>query len=468
MKQIVKVRLLKIFFDQLLIVAAYIIAFNLTQGYIHFFNKYNFGLIDAVICLLILSVWNFFAFTNNLYDHFRNINFSAEFFALSRVYLLSLLALLLIFFFLKKPFYSRFFFSVFFLLILFLLLLQRALYRFWTKKKYLNFKHQKRILIIGASEKDENFVREIEKLQNFGYSVYGFLDERKKSFGSFSYLGDLSKAADILKEKAVDIIILALPVKNFEKINLILQKIRRYPVKIYLLVDYFSFFWGNFQFVSIGNTTLAQLNLLPLDLFRNRLLKRVIDLFVSVSLFLTVFWWLWPLIAVLIKIDSRGPVFFRQERWGEGGRPFICYKFRTMRADSSDLDENGKFNQARKDDPRLTRIGRILRRTNLDELPQFINVLKNEMSVIGPRPHASVQNIEYEQKIDLYNLRHSVKPGITGWAQVNGLRGETKETQAMARRVEYDLWYIENWSLWLDIQLCFKTLAVIFKRRKNL
>ena len=158
---------------------------------------------------------------------------------------------------------------------------------------------------------------------------------------------------------------------------------------------------------------------------------------------------LFIVLAILIKLSSPGPVFFKQPRLGLNGKPFNVYKFRSMKPHV----EHGTVTQATQDDPRITKIGRFIRRTSLDELPQFINVLRGEMSVVGPRPHALQHNEMYKDKLEMYMLRHRVKPGITGWAQIHGYRGETDTVDKMAKRVEFDLHYIQNWTLWMDIKI---------------
>jgi len=160
-------------------------------------------------------------------------------------------------------------------------------------------------------------------------------------------------------------------------------------------------------------------------------------------------------LALTIKATSPGPVLFRQLRLGLDSRPFHVYKFRSMHVHR---ESDGQVTQATNDDPRITPLGRFMRRTSLDELPQFLNVLRGDMSVVGPRPHALVHNDIYRKRLSQYMLRHSVKPGITGWAQVNGLRGETDTLEKMKARVEHDLWYIDNWSLWLDLKIIFLTV----------
>ena len=169
------------------------------------------------------------------------------------------------------------------------------------------------------------------------------------------------------------------------------------------------------------------------------------------------------LIALAVRLDSAGPVLFRQTRYGFNNEEFTVFKFRTMRIDTA--NPAAALEQARRNDPRITKVGRFLRRTSLDELPQLLNVLKGEMSLVGPRPHAVAHNEQYSRIIDEYFSRHRVKPGITGWAQINGLRGETDTAEKMRKRVEYDVYYIDHWSLLFDIRILFLTLFVGFINR---
>jgi putative colanic acid biosysnthesis UDP-glucose lipid carrier transferase len=196
----------------------------------------------------------------------------------------------------------------------------------------------------------------------------------------------------------------------------------------------------------------------PLEDLKNRIKKRVFD--ISISLFVTVFIlsWLIPLLGILIKLESRGPVFFIQKRSGRNNSVFRCIKFRSMRS-SSESDTK----QANKEDNRITRIGSFLRRNSIDEFPQFLNVLTGSMSIVGPRPHMLAHTEQYGKIIDSYMVRQLLKPGITGWAQVNGLRGETQTDSLMEKRVAYDLWYMENWSLMLDIKIAFMTIINILR-----
>ncbi|EON75903.1 sugar transferase [Lunatimonas lonarensis] len=189
-------------------------------------------------------------------------------------------------------------------------------------------------------------------------------------------------------------------------------------------------------------------------------LKRVFDVIVSGVLFVVVFSWLFPLIALLIKLDSKGPVFFRQLRHGKNNVPFYCYKFRTMHP-----NREADFKQATKNDPRVTRLGAILRKTSLDELPQFINVLLGEMSIVGPRPHAMPMNDRFSAEITNFMYRHTVKPGITGLAQAKGFRGETKNFYDIYSRCKLDIFYVDNWSLLLDLKIIVWTAVSLLIKK---
>jgi putative colanic acid biosynthesis UDP-glucose lipid carrier transferase len=200
----------------------------------------------------------------------------------------------------------------------------------------------------------------------------------------------------------------------------------------------------------------------PLEEVVNRVIKRVFDIVVSTAVAVFILSWLVPLLGLLIKLETPGPIFFVQIRSGKNNKPFRCYKFRSM-----GVNREANTTQATKNDKRVTRIGRILRKTSVDELPQFLNVLKGEMSVVGPRPHMLKHNRSFSQLAEDYMIRQFLKPGITGWAQVNGYRGEITELLHIKKRVEYDLWYLENWSLQLDLRIMFMTVYNVFHGEKN-
>jgi Undecaprenyl-phosphate glucose phosphotransferase len=226
------------------------------------------------------------------------------------------------------------------------------------------------------------------------------------------------------------------------------------PISVHLIPDERAARFLNYPVTNIGDTWTVALKRAPLTRFELAA-KRCFDLTLATAALLI----LLPLMLVtplLIKLDSRGPVFFLQKRNGFNGQNFEIFKFRTMRV----LENGDAVKQATRDDPRVTRLGRWLRQSSIDELPQLFNVIRGDMSLVGPRPHATSQNTEYERLIANYAFRHHVKPGLTGWAQVKGFRGETRRLEQMQLRVEHDLWYINNWSPWLDLRIILRTVLV--------
>jgi Undecaprenyl-phosphate glucose phosphotransferase len=251
----------------------------------------------------------------------------------------------------------------------------------------------------------------------------------------------------------VNCVFLLLRWTRVRQINKLLHLLRAVPAPVYLLPDEFvgTFLAGRLD--SIGPTLAVELQRSPLSKVE-RAAKRGFDL-VAASLILALLSPLMLMTALSIKLDSSGPVLFRQRRNGFHGKTFYIYKFRTMHV----LEDGKIVTQAKRNDPRITNIGRWLRRTSIDELPQLFNVLKGQMSIVGPRPHAVAHNDQYQEIVANYAFRHHVKPGITGWAQVNGFRGETSTVDSMAQRIQHDLWYIDHWTPWLDIRILLRTVV---------
>ncbi len=402
-----------------------------------------------------------------LYDEYRSRDFSFEIIALLKTIFTVSLANIIVLFFIRDKELSRLFiifYSLFLLLILTVVkfIFRKALYEFRKSGKNI-----RTMLIVGAGELGRNFVETIEQNPHYGYKVIGFVDDKNKSFLNGKYLGKIGDLDKVLNENNVNNVIIALPNYAYDKIEEVVDICNRYTTRVKIIPDYFKVLSPKYNISMFGQFPVISVRGEKINEFHWRLVKRAFDTAFSIFVFITIFSWLWPLIAFAIKLDSKGPVFFKQERWGRDNRKFYAYKFRSMVVTSRDVDENGRYLQATKDDPRITRIGKILRRTNLDELPQFWNVLKGEMSIVGPRPHPEQLNIESKERVRYYMLRHLVKPGITGWAQVNGYRGETKDISKMQKRVDYDLWYIENWSFFLDIQIILKTISNMIKGDPN-
>ncbi len=263
---------------------------------------------------------------------------------------------------------------------------------------------------------------------------------------------DLAEAAASVRSLEPDAIYLLLPWSATEIIDRCARTFLALPVEIHLGPEQILHKFEDVELAKVGPLASLQLTRLPLS--RAEVLrKRFFDLLFA-SLGLVALTPLFVAVALLIKLDSPGPIFFVQRRYGFNQQPFRIIKFRTMRA----LEDGAVVPQARRDDPRLTKLGRWLRRWNIDELPQLFNVLAGDMSLVGPRPHAMSHDRDYQGRISLYARRHNVKPGLTGWAQINGYRGEIDTEDKIRKRVEYDLFYIDNWSLWLDLKIIARTL----------
>ena len=283
------------------------------------------------------------------------------------------------------------------------------------------------------------------------YKIVPTTDDPYSSLNEFD--GQIAQIKRECRMLAVGVIVIAFDKVNMDFVARAVSAFSELPVRIQLLPIGISDFMQRSRIGNWGRTPVLEVFCTPCSLC-GRLLKRGLDIIVAITIGVLAFPLL-AIVAVLIKLDSKGPVLFGQIRHGFNNEPIRVLKFRTM---TTFDDERHGFRQATRDDSRVTRVGRILRRTNIDELPQLINVLRGEMSIVGPRPHAVAHNEMYANQIHRMSRRHNVKPGITGWAQVNGLRGETDTVEKMRKRVEYDLYYIDNWSFIFDLKIMIMTL----------
>ena len=312
-------------------------------------------------------------------------------------------------------------------------------------------------IIIGATSVGYDMAEQMAKNEHLGIHFQGMYDDRPSDrLGqdqSHEIQGSIDEAIELAKQHKVDYIYIALPTAAENRIKAILEKCSDTTANVYLIPNFFMYSLLNSRWQSVGNVQALSIYDTPFQ-GANDVLKRIEDVVISsiILAFLAI-----PMlcIAAAVKITSKGPAIFKQKRYGLDGKEITVYKFRSM----STQDNGSVVKQATKNDPRVTKIGAFLRRTSLDELPQFINVLQGRMSIVGPRPHAVAHNEEYRKLITGYMLRHKIRPGITGWAQVNGLRGETETVNKMAKRVEYDLDYMHRWSVWFDIKIIIKTVT---------
>ncbi len=297
----------------------------------------------------------------------------------------------------------------------------------------------------------------IDDLGQHGYRLMRIMEIPARQLASPLLLSSLAPRFEELiayaRENRIEHIFLLMNWSRQHAIDSILDALKILPLPVHLVPDATTARFLRYPLFGTGNTFTAELRRAPLAP-SERALKRTLDV-IGASLGLLVFAPVMLVTAILIKLTSKGSVFFRQTRHGFGGRAFRIFKFRTMRV----LEDGPTITQAQKNDPRVTLIGKWLRKTSIDELPQLFNVLKGDMSLVGPRPHAAAHNTEYEQIIGNYAFRHHVKPGITGWAQVNGYRGEIRAIELMQKRVELDIWYINNWTVRLDLKILLLTVA---------
>lgn len=319
------------------------------------------------------------------------------------------------------------------------------------------FAEQRIILISERGQQSTS--RALGELRQCGYKPVKTVEITSaeiESLGVTASLGQkLQNIVSASQSEHVDYIFLLLKWNNPQLINSLVQMLRALPIPVHLLPDENVETFLSARAGNIGTTFTVELQRAPLSR-SEQLLKRAFDV-VSATAILILLSPLMLLTALMIKLESQGPALFRQRRNGFNGSEFLIYKFRSMRV----LEDGAHIQQATRNDARFTRLGRWLRRTSIDELPQLFNVLTGDMSLVGPRPHAVAHNNEYQTVVSNYAFRHHVKPGITGWAQVNGFRGQTQTVDLMARRVEHDLWYINHWSLWLDLRIIIRTVFTI-------
>ena len=326
-----------------------------------------------------------------------------------------------------------------------------------------NSAHERHI-IIGANEVGVELARRIQ--QNPGAGTFmGFFDFRSPDRlpllpSRDQFAGRCKDVAAFVRERSVNAIYIALPMSNAPRIEVMLHEFRDTTASIYFVPDILAFDLVQARCTEIHGIPMLAICDTPFY-GMNAVKKRVTDVALS-ALALLLTWPLMVLIAIAVKLSSRGPVLFKQRRYGLHGEEILVYKFRSMTV----CEDGAVVVQARRRDRRITGIGRFLRRTSLDELPQLFNVLQGKMSFVGPRPHAVAHNELYRKLISGYMIRHKVRPGMTGWAQVHGLRGETRAVEQMRLRVEYDLEYLRNWSLSLDLRILLKTLGIVFLHGK--
>jgi Undecaprenyl-phosphate glucose phosphotransferase len=323
----------------------------------------------------------------------------------------------------------------------------------------------KDLVIVGDGPAAEEIFQYCEDQTVRGYRFCGiFNDEAIDGILGQRRIGDVEAAKAFAIQNRIDILYCALPGTRRADITDLMEFCERNTIRFRVIPSAESFIpvvkTSELEFH--GAVPVSKIRKEPLDSSAARTLKRAFDIVFSFGVIVFVFSWLFPLLALMVKLSSKGPVFFKQTRLGRDNKEFVCWKFRSMR-----MNAEADSKQATKNDPRVTKVGAFLRKSNLDEMPQFFNVFMGHMSVVGPRPHPLRLNDQYRDIIDKYMVRHFVRPGITGWAQVSGFRGETRTPEMMEKRVELDVWYLENWSFLLDLKIVVKTVTNMLGKEEN-
>jgi exopolysaccharide biosynthesis polyprenyl glycosylphosphotransferase len=351
---------------------------------------------------------------------------------------------------------SHGFLGVYFIAVVVVISVFRHQIYYMMKRRYAKGYNLRNVLIVGAGEMGKAVAQKLVHYKDLGFIVTGFLDDQRKEGeevhvnGGIKVLGPVSALADILDKNNISEVYVALELRNYQEILETLKTVNKYPVNVRIIPDLFHFLTLKARIEDLDGFSVISIDEPPMrgiGLFIKRLMDRVASalMLIFLSPFLLI-------VALMIKLSSKGPVLYHQERIGLDGRKFTIHKFRTM---ITEAEKGTGPVMCKPDDKRITGVGRLLRKYSIDELPQLINVLKGEMSLVGPRPERPTFVDDFKEKIPKYMLRHKVKSGITGWAQVHGLRQDTP----IDKRLDYDFYYIQNWSLTLDFKILWRTLA---------
>ncbi len=317
----------------------------------------------------------------------------------------------------------------------------------------------KKIIILGYNETAKKLATHFEQ-DSLNTQIIGFIEDEDnvQELSHYPVLANIEDTLQVAKELDVQEIFSTITPEQNNFIYDLMYQSEKECIRFRIVPNLSVFITREVHIEYYGDLPILSLRKEPLDDVGNRIKKRALDIFISLMITIFILSWLMPLIGILILLESGRPVFFKQLRTGKDKKSFYCWKFRSMKA-----NKDADLKQASRDDNRITNLGKFLRKTSLDEFPQFINVLKGEMSLVGPRPHMLKHTSDYSKVVNDYMVRQFIKPGITGWAQINGYRGEISNPEQIKMRVNKDLWYLENWTLWLDIRILFLTIYYVIK-----
>lgn len=337
--------------------------------------------------------------------------------------------------------------------------LHLAMQQFFQTKDHI----VRKVMIIGYNDRAKKLASYLEQ-EPIKTEIVGFCEEEDNvnELSIYPIVGRIGDAINASKQYEVTEIFSTIAPEQQSGIYKLINEADQALIRFRIVPDFNHFIRKPVHLEYLKDIPVLSLRKEPLDDVGNRIKKRFFDLVISSLVTIFILSWLIPIISLLIWLDSRGPIFFIQQRSGKNGKTFNCIKFRSMK-----VNKESNEKQATKNDSRVTKLGSFLRKSNLDEMPQFINALMGDMSIVGPRPHMLKHTDDYSKLLNKYMVRHFLKPGITGWAQIHGYRGEIKNMQDINNRVEYDLWYLENWSLWLDTRIILMTAFNMARGEKN-
>lgn len=424
-------------------------------------NQYQFGFLVSnkeyqLLQILLNVIWVGVFFSSRLQEINRNSRLLDHLNKVLTGLVINLSIVFALWFALQPVDYSRKHLFITYLIFTISILFWRSIWHYVIRYYRIKGYNIRKVVIIGKGDLSDSLSQYFKETPELGYHLVGIVDdgdtadEKLENFEEFT-----------IKNKT-DVVFCCLPHLNDEQVKDVIDFAENNLIKVNLISQFSRLSNYNLSIEQFGSIPIINVNSIPLDSLINRFIKRTFDLVFSGIFIILILSWLIPIIGLLIKMESKGPIFFKQKRHGKDNNFFLCWKFRTMT-----YEKNAEFKQATKNDNRITKIGAILRKTSIDELPQFINVFLGDMSVVGPRPHPIKLNEEFQPKIDRFWQRHAVKPGITGLAQAKGFRGETAELSDMSGRVKLDRFYVKNWSLVLDFKIILLTALSIIKGDQN-
>ena len=430
-----------------------------------FTNRIGFKLMDEYIIYWLISnaFWLILSFFLRTYADKTTISFETFTKRTIQVYLLWIIFIMFYLFFSRELKISRLFIITtigsFGLGLLINRFIYLGIHKYFSNSDFFT----KRVIILGYNETAKKLAKYFEE-DGVNTQLIGYIEneENIRELSNYPVLADVSETMQIAKKWNVQEIFSTITPEQNKEIYSLMHQSEKECIRFKIVPNLSIFITREVHIEYFGELPILSLRSDPLDDVGNRIKKRSLDIVVSLFTIIFILSWLMPLIGLLIFIESGFPIFFKQLRTGKNKKSFYCWKFRSMKS-----NKEADLKQATNNDNRITKVGRFLRKSSLDEFPQFINVFKGEMSLVGPRPHMIKHTSDYSKVVDDYMIRQFIKPGITGWAQINGYRGEITNPEQIQMRVNKDLWYLENWTLWLDIQILFLTIYHIFRGDKN-